>query len=519
MNIFSQTVNRIKNQFTITRMVQTRGTQSWSMLNSTGTDYSGKVNADANSIVMSCLDYIERVFSEAPLMLEEYLPDRQEWAPKFKDDFLDLLKRPNDFYDGTTLFRAMLSDRILTGTGYWIKVRSSSGRVVQLWWAPSSLMTPNSDSKNDSVFIKDYTYNVNGKPITLGLDDVIRFPIGMDPSNPRIGLSPMKSLWREIYTDDEAANMTASLLKNMGVPGIIISPKGGTISQESAIAIKEQYMEKYTGDRRGEPLVLEGETSIESFGFSPEQMQLRSLRGIPEERISARLGVSSAVVGLGAGLATTKVGATLREYREHDVETTIVPLWREIAGQLTQQLLREFRSLDNWRVNFNLMEVRVLQEDELKRAGRVTNLVTQGLIKVSEGRRQLGYPVLDEHEIYLRPLNLQQVPAGAPVALPSVSISNQLALRRDLERAEAIYQGVLTDLLGSPDEQDVQGLVRAAFLSAAESTAETLGRTVTADIKDQMIDAASWIKEPLDPRLVNKQAQLLAVSLLGGGNE
>ena len=47
---------------------------------------------------------------------------------------------------------------------------------------------------------------------------------GIDPNNTRKGLSPLASLYREIFTDDEAANMTASLMRNIGVPGVVLSP-------------------------------------------------------------------------------------------------------------------------------------------------------------------------------------------------------------------------------------------------------------------------------------------------------
>jgi hypothetical protein len=171
-------------------------------------------------------------------------------------------------------------------------------------------------------------------------------------------------------------------------------------------------------------LVLGGAAKVTQFGFSPEQLTLRALRGVPEERIAANLGVSAAVVGLGTGLAQTKVGVTLREYREHDVETTIVPLWRDIASELTYQLLPEFLDPKRWRLVFDVSKVRVLQEDELKRSERVGRLVTDGIIRVSEARRVLGFPVLPEHEIYLRPGTHVQIPAG-PLRIQQENNPNQ----------------------------------------------------------------------------------------------
>ncbi|MDP2728064.1 MAG: phage portal protein, partial [Dehalococcoidia bacterium] len=245
-------------------------------------------------------------------------------------------------------------------------------------------------------------------------EDVVQFRDGVDPSNPRKGLSPIKSLFREIFTDDEAANMTASLLRNMGVPGVIISPKQGTLTIPAAKQIKATYKENFSGDKKGEPMVMEGDTSIQQFGFSPEQMQLRALRGIPEERITSVLGINAAVVGLGAGLATTKVGATLREYREEAFESTMIPLYREMGSELTHQLLADFKTGKDWRVVFDLSKVRVLQDDENKRAERVRGIVSDGLATIAEGRRSLGMLVLPEHEVYLRRRGILPIPAGMP---------------------------------------------------------------------------------------------------------
>ena len=61
---------------------------------------------------------------------------------------------------------------------------------------------------------------------------------------------------------------------------------------------RDAYMAKFGGGKKGEPLVLQGDMT-QSFQFSPEEMQFRNLRGIPEERITAVLGVNPTVFGKG----------------------------------------------------------------------------------------------------------------------------------------------------------------------------------------------------------------------------
>ena len=402
-------------------MVHPAGMGGWLLLNRTMVNYAAKVQPDANSVIIACIRLVQRVFSEAPLIVQEWLPDREEWQNIHQDEVVELLERPNPYYNGTTLFKATLADLMLNGTTYWYKVRAKNGRPVQLWWVPQALVEPVGNPTDPTVFIDHYEYTAGLATLNLvqwRVEDVIQFRDGMDSANPRKGLSPIKGLFREIFTDDEAANMTASLLTNMGVPGVIIAPKTGRIGHDAAERMKAEYQSRFSGDRKGEPLVMEGDVTVTQFGFSPQQMELRSLRGLPEERITAVLGVNAAVVGLGAGLATTKVGATLKEYGEQFFEFTMAPLYREIATELTQQLLRDFRDTRKFRLRFDLSQVRVLAQDEMDREKRLNSMLLSGGITIAEYRRMLGLPVKPEHELYLRPVNVTQVPTG-PLKLPA----------------------------------------------------------------------------------------------------
>jgi HK97 family phage portal protein len=321
-----------------------------------------------------------------------------------------LLVRPNKWYSGITLTKGILADRMLNGITYVIKVRSELENVVELWWAPSFTIQPISEGDD---FITYYRYTAPGHaPMDLRFEDVIRLPDGMDAHDPRKGNSPMRSLLREVMTDDEAGDLTAHLMSNLGIPGVILSPKEGKIPPEVGDSIKRNFVEKTTGEHRGEPLVLERNMVVDQLGFSPNDMNMRDLRGIPEERITAVLGVNAAVVGLGAGLSTTKVGATLKEYREEAFESTIIPLYREISTELTNQLLDDFLPIAQWRLWYDLTQVRVLQEDENAKSERVTKQFQSGLITRAMGKRLLGYPITPDDEIYVLSRSLLVIPVG-----------------------------------------------------------------------------------------------------------
>ena len=93
-------------------------------------------------------------------------------------------------------------------------------------------------------------------------------------------------------------------------------------------------------------------------------MDLKALRRIPEERVTAVFGLPAIVAGLGAGLDRSTF-ANFKEAREAAYESNIIPTQRLLGAELKTQLLADFvGETDTWDLEFDLARVRVLQEDE-----------------------------------------------------------------------------------------------------------------------------------------------------------
>ena len=378
--------------------------------------YADKVgDGTGSSTVMAPLFWVARTFPEAPPMLWSVDPEGKE-TPALKHDLIKMLTRPNQFYTGRILWMATLIDWLVDGNAYWLKIRDRGGQVRELWWAPHWTMCPMGD---ESTFVTHYAYRPGGTDaLSVDPSDVVHFRFGLDGDNPRRGRSPLKSVLREIFTDDEAAAFTASLLGNMGVPGLIISPKDASQapSTDDVEFTKEYFKTSFTGDRRGEPYIMSGATDVKQFGFSPEQLLLKELRRIPEERVTAVLGVPAIVAGLGAGLDRSTF-TNYTEAREAAYEQTIIPSQEILAEEIRFQLLGEFeKDVWDWRFGFDLSRVRVLQEDMNELANRHDKAIRGGWGMVSDGRRAIGLPVDEARDnIFLRPMNYVEVPTdGSP---------------------------------------------------------------------------------------------------------
>jgi len=408
-----------KAKSTVMRWLSAAGTWSLMLLSKAGFNYQREVgDGRGNSIVMACIRWYCRTFPEAPLQVVRLEADGTETVLQ-DHRMVALWERPNPYYSGELMWRALLADWLSPGNAYILKVRNAYGEPVQLWWAPQYLMKPVWPD-DGSAYISHYEYRPNGMPIRYAVEDVIHFRNGLDPANTRMGLSPLASLFREIFTDDEAASFSASLLRNMGVPGVIISPdvdEPGALNPDDAKAIKADFAQKFGGEKRGSPMVLPSRTRVQVLTMNPQQMDLKTLRRVPEERVTAVLGIPAIVAGLGAGLDRSTF-ANYAEAREAAYESTIIPDQRLFAGELRSQLLDDYGDTRQLHVRFDTSHVRVLQEDQNKLWQRVDGAVRGGWMMVSRAKEIVGETPEPGDNVYLRSLSVLETGPDAPALLP-----------------------------------------------------------------------------------------------------
>jgi phage portal protein BeeE len=228
------------------------------------------------------------------------------------------------------------------------------------------------------------------------------------------------------------------MLKNMGIPGVVIAPRDeGIISDPEQV--KNLFMQKFGGDRRGEPLVLTDAVTVEVLSFSPEQMNLVGLRRVPEERIPALLSWPAVVAGLGAGLDHSTYN-NMDEARQQAYEQNIIPTQMVLSDDLGTQLLPDFGDPNTETVVFDLSQVRVLQDDQAKLYQRLSQGYDSGWIKRSEARTATGWPVEPDDETYkVAPtapmLPLKALPSGVQYKSAKASAERRrTAIERRMER-------------------------------------------------------------------------------------
>lgn len=376
----------------------------WQVLNDfTSTapiDYDSEIgDIGGASLVIAAVNWLGRVLPEARLNVIEVDDEGME-VPIPDHPAAELWRRPNQYYSGTTLCKAYAHSWIVTGNPYFLKIREKSGVVRELWYIPPAMIRPIWPT-DGSEFISGYEYRIDGVSQVFDTDDVIHFRDGIDPANPRLGLSPVASVMRELYTDQQVANYSALLMKNGAVPPVVISLRDSVnaIGFDSK-KVREGYLKQTQGDERGKAWVTGAAVRIDKVGFAPADLNLAQLRRLPEERLSAVIGIPAIVLGYGAGLDKATY-SNARQAAEFATESYLVPLYRYIEEELSHQLLRDFDETGKLQFRFDLSQVRALSEDQDAVYTRLTAAYNGGWLKRSEVREMAGYEWDETDKVYV----------------------------------------------------------------------------------------------------------------------
>lgn len=363
-----------------------------------------------SSLVMSAVNWLGRILPEAPLQVMEADAKGKE-KPVIGHPAITLLKRPNPFYSGATLWKTFALSWIVSGNPYFLKVRNSFGQVIQLWYIPPTMIAPRWP-ENGSEFISYYEYQVDGRIYKIDVEDVIHFRDGANPDDMgRTGLSGVASVLREICADNEVPVYHYLLLKAGGVPPVVLALKEGQAGVDfDAAEIKQKYIASTTGDQRGKVFVSGNAVELTKVGFSPAEMDLKILRHLPESRFASVIGIAKETLGFGAADENSTYN-NVEQADERSIKTYVKPLWGYIEDELTHQLGPDFGLTENQRFAFDLSEVAALQEDQTELHKRAAGDLDSGGITVNEFREMIGKPPVKDGEVYLRGNNRQAVSA------------------------------------------------------------------------------------------------------------
>ena len=259
-----------------------------------------------NSAVFACLALKAKAFQEAPLRIFRFLGDgTEEWL----DDhpFMELVADPHPSLSQPEVNFWLSTCLDTAGEAFLRKIRDRAGGVTQLWPLSPLTVTPETteEDRRRGVFISHYVVDDGkGSREEVPVEDVIHFRNGVDDTDHRRGMSPLRRLLREVASDEEATRFLEDLLANFAVASLAVTvPPGPVLTEEQAKQIRDRLREDYGGRNRnrGHVAVVANGATLSQVGFTPQQLDLKTAHYIPETRICAVLGVPPMLVNLSVG--------------------------------------------------------------------------------------------------------------------------------------------------------------------------------------------------------------------------
>ncbi len=346
-----------------------------------------------NSVVALAISWLGDRFPRPRMQVSKILRNGDH-QPLGRCPLVDLWQRPNPYYGRRTLEKAIGLSLKVDGNAYLYKVRDRMGKVVELWWIPHYRILPTWPA-DGSKYIDGYRVWLDTAVYHLPVEDVLHIRDGIDPRNERLGLAAVRGSLREVCTLNYESSYTGALLKNSGVPGMMIIPDGDgpqgvqvRPDQAGAERIKERFKDAFAGDNTGEPMVMAGKYKVVPAGFNPEQMAIDVLTQNAQARVAAAIGVAAMSLGL---RDPNKTYSNLQEANRSSWGT-IVSIQELVAEAVRFDLLPEF-GYDplQFTVEYDYAHIQEMAESLDSLHQRTREDFKADVITRNEAREQLGY--------------------------------------------------------------------------------------------------------------------------------
>jgi HK97 family phage portal protein len=253
---------------------------------------------------------------------------------------------------------------ITSGNAFLFIERGGVGGLpIGLYWLDQRYMYPVYPS-DGSRYLDGWNYRIDGKMQFIPKENILHFRWGIDPLNDRLGLSKLKAVLRQICLLNESAGYAVSILKNSGVPGLIVMPTDSDdeLTDEDGLAIKSTINKMTTGDKRGSTIAVNRRIKLETIGFTPEQMALDKLPQNAVPLVCGAIGTPPEVLGLPSATKTYDNYATAKRSAW---ESGVLPILKLIRETVSRKLMPEF-GLDSrrYRLEHDTKAVADLQENQ-----------------------------------------------------------------------------------------------------------------------------------------------------------
>lgn len=227
-----------------------------------------------NSAVYACVTGISGDISKMRIKL-----DRNEdgiWTEITNNEpHIPVLRRPNHYQNRIQFLRQWVLSKLLYGNAYILKERDNRNIVKALYPLDPQRVTPMVTEDGD-VFYMLGRDNLSKIPEATGIvapaSEIIHDRMAC-LFHPLIGIPPLFACALSSTLANRIQRHSATFFENRAMPGGMLTAPG-TINNETAQRLKEDYEKKYSGENVGKLLVLGDGLEFKLMEMTAEHAQL-----------------------------------------------------------------------------------------------------------------------------------------------------------------------------------------------------------------------------------------------------
>lgn len=320
-----------------------------------------------------------------------------------------LLARPNSRTTRYRLIDALVNDLGIFDNAYWIKAKVD-GQPHGLIRVPPKMVTPLGENW---MFADKYRVKGGKGYKDFDPEQIVHFR-GYNPSDSRVGLSPMETLRQVLAEEYEAGRWREQLWRNGArFPGHIRRPAGTSWTDTQRERFVNSWKGLYTGDgpaAGGTPILEDGMT-FEASGITPEQAQYLETRKLTREEVAAAFHIPLPMVGI----LEHATFSNIEEQHKNLYQDTLGPWLEMISQEIALQLLPDVDTKPGIYIEFNLAAK--MQGDFSAESAALVSATGGPFMTPNEARARKNLPTIDGGDELLRPLNTAPAAEAEPPAV------------------------------------------------------------------------------------------------------
>lgn len=287
-----------------------------------------------NGIVFACMEVRRRIFSQVAFRFVGM--NDGKLGRMFGGPGLDILSRP--WPNGTTgeLASRMIQDADLAGNFFAVR---RGDRLYRRDPSKVSIVLNGNPLEDEFADVVGYVYRPGGNvgpSYTYEPHEMCHWTPLTDPEAAYKGMSPLRSIVREVRADNAATDHKAKFFANGATPNMVVKFPESVMTEAQFERFKEKLNQEHAGSTKAyKTLYLAPGADVQVVGRDFQQMDFANTQGRDETRIAAAFGVPAAIVGLKESLSGSSLNAgNYSAARRNLADGTMRPLFMSAAAAL-----------------------------------------------------------------------------------------------------------------------------------------------------------------------------------------